>query len=348
MGLERNADVVRQVSYAPLLANVRGRTDWHGMIYFDTTRCFGTASYYLWKLFGENRPSYTVSTSVHLAAGKPKSLAGGFGVGTWNTSAEYKDVRVEKDGKVLYESDFSKGADDWKTDGGNWSVVNGAYRQSDQVVGLSFFGDETWSDCTLTLKARKLSGAEGFLVCFARKGDTRNWWNIGGWGNREHALEFSQNSLGRHEPGSIETNRWYDIKVGLSGQRIRCYLDGKLIHDEVARDPDRFFALAGQDEQRGELVVKTINAGTDPVTAAIDLSGLKLTGTEGRLIVLKADRGSDNNSMDSPTRITPVALSLHIEGNKFSHEFPPYSFTIMRMAATRTSKSPASERASNR
>ena len=32
-------------------------------------------------------------------------------------------------------------------------------RQSQQAVGLSFFGDEHWSDYTLTLKARKLSGA---------------------------------------------------------------------------------------------------------------------------------------------------------------------------------------------
>ena len=51
MGCERNGDVVRMVSYAPLLANVEGRTEltgapppWHAMIYFDGTRVFGTAS----------------------------------------------------------------------------------------------------------------------------------------------------------------------------------------------------------------------------------------------------------------------------------------------------------------
>ena len=74
--------------------------------------------------------------------------------------------------------------------GGSWSVVDGAYRQSDQAVALSFFGDETWSDYTLTLKARKLRGPEGFLIAFGRKGQERNWWNIGGWGNTEHAIEL--------------------------------------------------------------------------------------------------------------------------------------------------------------
>src|SRR5258708_899449 len=108
MGLERNGDVVKRVSYAPLLANVRGRTDWHGMIYFDTTRCFGTVSYYLWKLFAENRPTFTVSTEAVAAAGKTPVLAGAIGVGTWNTSAEYKDIRVGHAGPTLHQSESHK------------------------------------------------------------------------------------------------------------------------------------------------------------------------------------------------------------------------------------------------
>ena len=273
MGLERNADVVRQVSYAPLLANVRGRTDWHGMIYFDTTRAFGTVSYYLWKLFAENRPTFTVKTEVQVASEKPLSIAGGIGVGTWNTSAEYKDIRVEKNGQELYASDFTKDASGWKTDGGNWSVVDGAYRQSDQVTGLSFFGDESWSDYTLTLKARKLRGAEGFLAAFGRKGEERNWWNIGGWGNTEHAIEFNQNSLGRHVPGSVQPDHWYDIQIELRDRRIRCYLDGKLIHDEMVTPPNRFFASAGRDEASGDLVLKAINAGSEPINTSVNIDG---------------------------------------------------------------------------
>jgi alpha-L-arabinofuranosidase len=339
LGLERNGDVVRQVSYAPLLANVHGRTDWHGMIYFDSTRCFGTVSYYLWKLFAENRPSFTVATTVQITAEKPKPLAGAIGLGTWNTSAEYKDIRVEKDGQTLYSSDFSTAAEGWTTDGGKWSAVDGAYRQNDQATGLTFFGNENWTDYTLTLKARKLGGAEGFLICFARKGDERNWWNIGGWGNQEHAIEFNQNSLGRHVPGSIESNRWYDVKVELRGQRIRCYLDGKLIHDESAQAPDRFFAEAGEDEQKGELVLKAVNAGSEPVTAAIDISGAKFKTVQARLTVLKSQRGTDNNSLDEPTKIQPATSLITIAGNQFTHEFPAWSFTVLRMAQAHAGRS---------
>jgi alpha-L-arabinofuranosidase len=338
MGLERNADVVRQVSYAPLLANVHGRTDWHGMIYFDSTRCFGTVSYYLWKLFAENRPTYTVQTQVELPVAPSKEITGAIGVGTWETSAEFKDVRVEKAGQVLFESDFAKGSEGWKTDGGDWSIVDGAYRQNNAATGLSFFGDETWSNYLLTLKARKIRGNEGFLICFARKNGERNWWNVGGWGNRENAIEFNQNSLGRHVPGSVETNRWYDIKIDLSdGRRIRCYLDGKLIHDEPVTMPNRFFSVAGVDDKTGRLIVKTINAGSEPITADLNLSNAESVDKTAQMIVLKSDRPADNNSLENPKRIVPVSSSLTIAGTSFAHEFPPNSLTILRIPMTETS-----------
>jgi alpha-L-arabinofuranosidase len=283
-------------------------------------------------LFAENRPTRSLQTSVKLPEAQLKEITGAIGVGTWETSAEYKDVRVERAGQVLFESDFSKGTQHWKTDGGDWSVVDGAYRQNNQATGLSFYGDEDWSNYILTLKARKIRGNEGFLVCFARKGGERNWWNIGGWGNREHAIEFNQNSLGRHLPGSIEVNRWYDIKVDLSdGRRIRCYLDGKLIHDEPITTPTRFFSLAGRDNKTGDLVIKTINAASEPIMADLNIDNAAGLEKSAQMIVLKSDRAGDNNSLENPKQIVPIASSLPIEGAAFAREFPANSLTILRI-----------------
>ncbi len=332
MGCERNADVVQMVSYAPLPAHVEGRTwEWHGMIYHDGTRVFGTASYCLWKLFGLNRPSYTVRTDVKLEQSKPPVIAGEIGVGTWNTSAEFKDVRVEKDGRILYASDFSNGSADWKPDGGEWTVVDGAYRQGRQAVGLSYFGDETWSDYTLTLKARKTRGDEGFLVAFGRKGQSKFWWNVGGWGNREHAIELNQSPVGRHVQGRIETNRWYDVKIELAGNRIRCYLDGELIHDETAPSTERFYATAGRDETSGDLILKAINTSSEPVTAGLTLRGLDRIQPDASVTVLTSANLSDNNSLDEPNRVTPIESQVNTAAGEFTHEFPPNSLTILRI-----------------
>jgi alpha-L-arabinofuranosidase len=335
MGLERNADVVRQVSYAPLLANVRGRTDWHGMIYFDTTRAFGTVSYYLWKLFGQNRPAYTVQTEVQGAAQKMTAISGAIGVGTWLTSSEFKDIRVEKGGEVVYASDFPKGAEGWRTDGGNWSVVEGAYRQGDAVTGLSFIGEESWSDYTLTLKARKLNGAEGFLIAFGGKGQDRYWWNVGGWGNTEHAIEFNQNPVGPSVPGSVETGRWYDLKVELRGARIRCYMDGKLVHDESVPAMERVFAIAGRDESGHDLAIKVINASSEPVSATLNIRGIGRVAPDAEATVLTSARASDNNSMENPAKIVPITTPARIDSPKFTREFPAYSFTLLKLKTER-------------
>ena len=198
MGLEHDADVVKMVSYAPLLANVSGRTGWHGMIYFDSLHSFATVSYYLWKLFGLNRPDYTVAANLEYHPDAPAAINGAVGVGTWNNSGEFKDIRVEKDGRVLYASDFTKDTAGWRAEGGTWSVVDGAYRQSSSREGsLSYIGDETWSNYTITLKARKVGArGEGFLIAFGKKGGDKYWWNVGGFGNTQHDVELNQNHPG--------------------------------------------------------------------------------------------------------------------------------------------------------
>jgi alpha-L-arabinofuranosidase len=343
MGCERNADTVQMVSYAPLLGHVDGRTaltgtrdPWHAMIYFDGNRVFGTASYYLWKLFGTNRPDQMVKADVKYPDAKPNVIAGQIGVGTWAASAEFKDVRVEKADEVLYVSDFSENADGWSPEGGRrgglnaWDVDDGAYRQNRTGFGMSYFGAEDWSNYTLTLKARKLSGNEGFLIVFGRQDGDRYWWNLGGWNNGQHGIELNQTPVGRPVRGRIESDRWYDVKIALAGNRIRCYLDGELIHDVTATPPEKFFVNAGRDEGSGALIVKAINTADEPLSATIQLRGYDNVAYEARLISLSSARLADNNSLDQPKLVFPVESRIEKAVSQFTHEFPPYSLSILR------------------
>jgi alpha-N-arabinofuranosidase len=67
-GLERNADVVSLCSYAPLLAHVDGWQWTPDLIWFDNLRSFGTANYYVQKLYSNNKGTQVLSM---LADGKP-------------------------------------------------------------------------------------------------------------------------------------------------------------------------------------------------------------------------------------------------------------------------------------
>jgi alpha-L-arabinofuranosidase len=55
-GLERNSDVVRMSSYAPLFTNPNWQKWKPDAVVFDNTRVFGTPSYYVQCLFANNRP----------------------------------------------------------------------------------------------------------------------------------------------------------------------------------------------------------------------------------------------------------------------------------------------------
>jgi alpha-N-arabinofuranosidase len=54
-GLERNAEVVHLCSYAPLLAHVDGWQWTPDLIWFDNLNSFGSANYYVQKLFSNNK-----------------------------------------------------------------------------------------------------------------------------------------------------------------------------------------------------------------------------------------------------------------------------------------------------
>ena len=63
-GFERNGDVVRFASYAPLLAR-RGHTQWTpDLIYFDGTKVYRTANYYVQQLFGQNSGDRYLETTL--------------------------------------------------------------------------------------------------------------------------------------------------------------------------------------------------------------------------------------------------------------------------------------------
>jgi hypothetical protein len=156
-------------------------------------------------------------------------IKGMIGVATWSTQAEFKDIKLTKEGKTLFVSEFAKGMQGWKTTDGQWAVKDGTLQQTGTAENpRAIIGDLAWSDYTLTLKARKLGGAEGFLIIFGSPGDdTTSWWNLGGWNNSQHRLEvpgIAQTQVA----GRIETGRWYDIRIEVQGTTVKCYLDGKL------------------------------------------------------------------------------------------------------------------------
>jgi alpha-L-arabinofuranosidase len=334
--LERNSDVVKMASYAPLLVNLNHRAWNPDLINFDSAKWYGLPSYYVQKLFAENRGDVYLPTDVQSPIAEPPTTGGMIGVGTWNTAAEFKDIQVaDPDGKVLFTSDFSADSKGWNLlgDGADWKVQDGVLRQNAEREFIrALAGDKKWTDYTLTLKARKISGAEGFLILFRVAGnDDRTWWNIGGWGNTQDAIECGGTTDSK--PGKIESGRWYDIKLTVAGRRVKCWLDGQLIHDaefDAGGKVNALYATAATDAQTGDVIVKVVNTQTDPLQTELNLSGATLTG-KGKATVLTSENAADENSLDNPMKVSPKTEDVNFSGTTLTRAFPGNSFTVLRL-----------------
>jgi len=338
-GLERNSDHVIMASYAPLLVNLNHRAWNPDLINFDSSKWYGLPSYYVQQLFAANRGDVYLPTAVQSPLAEPTQTGGMIGVGTWNTAAEFKDIKVAApDGKVLFKSDFSKDAKGWKLlgNGADWKVQDGALRQGAEKEFIrALAGQREWTDYTLTLKARKISGAEGFLVLFRIGGnEDRTWWNIGGWNNTADGIE-AEGTLDS-KPGNIETGRWYDLKVVVSGKNVKCYLDGMLVHNvmlDTGGQVASIYATAAKDEKSGDLIVKVVNANGKPLETELNLSGAKNLSGSGTAIVLTSASPSDENSLEEPTKVSPKTESLSFTGTTLKRSFPGNSFTVLRLTS---------------
>jgi alpha-L-arabinofuranosidase len=335
-GIERNADIVVMAAYAPLFVNVNDRTWNPDLIGFDSARCYGTPSYYVQQLFSRYRGTHVLPTRVQSPNALTDIYRGAVGLGTWETQAEFRNLKVvSARGETLLVADFGQGAAGWRTVRGAWQATEGVYRQTELAQDCrAVAGDPAWTDYTITLQARKLGGAEGFLIMFrVRDDDNWYWWNIGGWGNTRHAVE---RSIGGSKmlvcpqvAGSIETGRWYDIRIEVQGARIRCYLDGQLIHDFEDAPMPALYATASRREKPREIILKVVNVSDRAQETEVRLSGARGLVSRAKVITLTSDSPDDENSLENPTRVAPVERAFESVAPSFRYIFPPHSLTVM-------------------
>ena len=336
-GFERNSDVVSMAAYAPLFNKI-GNTQWNiDLIWFDNTQAFGTPSYYVQKLFMNNLPDTLLPLELP-ANDVPLPPAGTIGLHTWHTAAEFKELRVTRGTETLYSFDPKNGLTGWsKAKEGAWVVKDGVLRQTDEAAQetmTSFIAGATWDNYTLELKARKQSGKEGFIIRVRDRRQSCVHLNLGGWDNKEHGLEQGALHPVVRKSGSIETGRWYDIKIQLEGERVKVWLDGEPLFDQVIQNElmQRLYAVAGMDTKTGEIVVKCVNPTAAPQPVTLNLTGKKVAAQKARRIVLEG-KPDDINTLEQPLRVAPKEDTVEIAGAVSQVTFAPHSLTVLRMNA---------------
>ncbi len=347
--LERNGDVVELAAYAPLFAH-NNHTQWTpDLIWFNGLQVWGSVNYYVQKIFSSNQPDSIIRSTVDGSGmSGDEDLSGRIGVGTWATAAKFDDVVVKdnKTGEIIYEEDFSA-AD---INGEGFERVSGSYRVKDGVLeqgaaagpgnsvagDVIYFGNSDMDDYTLTLKAKKTAGSEGFLIPFAVTDRDNFWhWNIGGWNNTSSCLQYCRGGNktveieGTVKPFTVETGREYEIKIEVSGYRVRCYIDGELMIDyDTFGTTHNVYTVVGEDEE--DIIVKIVNTKDEAVPFRINVSAMTMYEGKGKVETINfVSPETENNN--------PNKLNVEIDeseadvGRVFNYTVDAYSMVVIRI-----------------
>lgn len=330
-GLERNADVVKMASYAPLIAN-EANTQWSpDMMFFNGTSVRTTPNYEVQKLFMNNVGTQVVPSTQENPASTVAPIAGKIGLSTWATSARYDDVKVTgHDGATLFSDDFSGTAAAWTGNGtGSWSIQDGGYVQSSTTAQNTMVtaGSADWNNYTLSTKATKLAGSEGFLVSFGVK-DTGNyfWWNLGGWNNSKSVVEKAVNGGKTNvleKNTVIATGHEYDIRIEVTGRTAKLYLDNVLwgTVDDTPADP--IYSVVTKDTKSGDTIVKVVNTSTEKAAVDVNVTGAANIAATAAVTTLTETADGQN--------LASAASTFNGAGPKFTYTFEPSSVTFIRL-----------------
>jgi alpha-L-arabinofuranosidase len=354
MGMEKNGDLVKMSSYAPLLVNTND-VDWPvNLINFDASASFARISYYAIQMMNENRADRNLATELTVTppAEKKPAFSGGIGLATWDTKTAYKDIEVIENGQTVYKSDFTRTPRDWNLLRGQWDLQDSALIQSGEgAQRFAMLKDRRFTGSyTLKMKAKKIGGYNAFIIPFAVKDENTFYRaHIGAWVNKVSVFEkvtngFDVGNISSTTPlaDTIVTNRWYDITLEVGIDTVKCYLNGKLLMSYT--EPNKLFAIAGRKNDNGDLIIKLVNGYADPMPLTLDLRGISISAggvaapattdsIAGELITLSAPQLSDENSYEHPLQYTPVHTTFPPADIHTPITLQPYSINIIRLHA---------------
>ena len=331
LGMEKNSDVCKLASFAPIFTHEKDPLWAYDMIHFNAAKNFCTPSYYVQKLLGNNLGTQNLQwTESGNSSSMDKKQVG---VGSWSTQVQYDDVNVtDGTSNVLLSDDFSAQTG-WTAGTGKWSVADGVLVQSGSSENCTDINQTVISadHYIYKVRAKKTGGGEGFLIIFNYK-DANNycWWNLGGWNNTQHGVEMCVNGSKTtlaSASGAIKTGQWYDVEIEVDGNNVTCRLDGVDIHTFSLPAEQRIYQSVQLDEENGILYLKVVNPNAEASTLHLDLQNMK--AESGTVIRLASQEGTDENSMDTPFAVVPSEEQTLSDVDEL--QIPGYSLNVFKL-----------------
>lgn len=128
---------------------------------------------------------------------------------------------------------------------------------------------------------------------------------------------------------SYGTPNYYVQKLfsGNAGTNVISILQG----NETVAGQDSIYASAVIDNSSKEIVLKIVNTDDREQKRDILIEGMSTSNSMATLLVLKADRLDDLNSLSEPVKIKPVSQQIGVNGKTVSLTIAPYSLNVVRI-----------------
>jgi alpha-N-arabinofuranosidase len=97
----------------------------------------------------------------------------------------------------------------------------------------------------------------------------------------------------------------------------------------TTRPVETLFVASSREDASGDVIVKFVNTRSAPEQVKINLQGIS-TVTGGSTEVLMGQE-NDVNSIDDPMKVAPKQMTLSNAAPSFTHEFPAFSVTVLRI-----------------
>ncbi len=332
-GMERNSEKVGLACYAPLLCNVNYINWKPDMIWFDNHQAYGTANYYVQKLFMNHQGNDRIElemTGIDDSVTIQDDPKGGFGLRIEpDTVVRYSQIMVEdiqnstiwKDSEVYFVGDKAE-----------------QYLSADpdaRVVTKDILLHTVESDhYIITVKGEMLYGRRGFMLQYGNRDEKNRYqWEIGGWQNMDSALTqdiAGRNSCLTQSSFTVAADREYELKLEIEGRHLRAYIDGELIH-EIHHAPvkiEPLYTAASIDRQSGDVIVKLVNVQKRPIDTVLHMEGIEQA--KGTAYIMSGFALKDENSFAEPLKVSPREEEIQLTQGCCSYHIDGESVQVLR------------------
>jgi alpha-N-arabinofuranosidase len=103
-----------------------------------------------------------------------------------------------------------------------------------------------------------------------------------------------------------------------------------MLGNESVAGQDGCYATASLDKNTNELIIKFVNTAATAQNVSFKIDGGSYQ-KKANVITLHSDKGSDENSLDKPTAVSPVQSTMALSGKLLTLNVEPNTFKIIRL-----------------